>query len=111
VYLDRIPYTHEARIRGWIAGLDELQQVPARRIVPGHGPVADPTRIRETHDYLAALVADTEKHYNEGVSVIDLLKDPTMNLPRFEGWALYGDTHPLNIQHVYTELEREEFDK
>jgi quinoprotein relay system zinc metallohydrolase 1 len=111
VYLDRIPYTHEARIRGWIAGLDELQQVPARRIVPGHGPVADPTRIRETHDYLAALVADTEKHYNDGVSVIDLLKDPTMNLPRFEGWALYGDTHPLNIQHVYTELEREEFDK
>ncbi len=111
VYLDRIPYTHEARVRGWIASLTELQKIPARRIVPGHGPIADPQRIGETRDYLVALVADTEKHYHEGVSVIDLLKEPTMNLPRFEGWALYGDTHPLNIQHVYTELEREEFSK
>ena len=111
VYLDRIPYTHEARVRGWIAALRALQKIPARRVVPGHGPIADPARIGETYDYLAALVADTEKHYNKGVSVIDLLQDPTMNLPRFEGWALYGDTHPLNIQHVYTELEREEFSK
>ena len=111
VYLDRIPYTHEARVRGWIAALGKLQKIPARRIVPGHGPIADPERIRETYDYLAALVADTQNHYNRGVSVIDLLKDPAMNLPRFEGWALYGDTHPLNIQHVYTELEREEFSK
>lgn len=111
VYLDRVPYTHEARVRGWVAALRELEKVPARRIVPGHGPVADPQRMRETRDYLAALVADTEKRYNQGVSVIDLLHDPSMNLPAFEGWALYGDTHPLNIQHVYTELEREEFSK
>jgi quinoprotein relay system zinc metallohydrolase 1 len=111
VYLDRVPHTHEARVRGWIAALHELEKIPAWRIVPGHGPVAGPERIRETHDYLAALVADTEKHYNQGVSVIDLLQDPAVNLPRFESWALYGDTHPLNIQHVYTELEREEFSK
>ena len=109
VYLDRVPYTHEARVRGWVAALHELERIPARRIVPGHGPIADPERIRETYDYLAALVADTQNYYDRGVSVIDLLQDPAMNVPRFEGWALYGDTHPLNIQHVYTELEREEF--
>jgi len=109
VYLDRIPYTHEARVRGWIHALTELEKIPAGRIVPGRGPIADPGRIRETRDYLAELVADTERQYKKGVSVIDLLQDPDMNLPRFEGWALYADTHPLNIQHVYAELEREEF--
>jgi quinoprotein relay system zinc metallohydrolase 1 len=109
VYLERVPYTHEARVRGWIAALGELEKVPARRIVPGHGPIADPQRMRETRDYLSALVADTQKHYNKGVSVIDLLQDPAMNQPRFEAWALYGDSHALNIQHVYAELEREEF--
>jgi hypothetical protein len=88
-----------------------LKKIPARRIVPGHGPVADPARVSETYDYLTTLFAATEKHYNDGVSVIDLLKDPAMNIPAFEGWALYGDTHSLNIQHVYTELEREEFTK
>jgi glyoxylase-like metal-dependent hydrolase (beta-lactamase superfamily II) len=111
VYLDRVPYTHEARVRGWIAALDVLEKIPARRIVPGHGPIADPVRIEETPAYLTALVAATERHYEKGVSVIDLLKDPAMGFSRFEGWALYGDTHPLNIQHVYAELEREEFTK
>jgi quinoprotein relay system zinc metallohydrolase 1 len=111
VYLDRIPYTHEAHIRGWIAALQQLEKIPARRVVPGHGPVADPARMRETRAYLAALLAMTERQYGAGTSVLDLLNDPNMDLPQFTGWALYRDTHPLNIQHVYTELEREEFSK
>jgi len=111
VYLDRVPYTHEAHIRGWIAALQQLEEIPARRIVPGHGPVADPARMRETRAYLAALLAATERQYGAGTSVLDLLNDPNMDLPQFTGWALYRDTHPLNIQHVYTELEREEFSK
>jgi glyoxylase-like metal-dependent hydrolase (beta-lactamase superfamily II) len=111
VYLDRVPHTHEARVRGWIAALGELKKIPATRVVPGHGPVADPSRIDETAAYLTGLLGMTEKNYEAGVSVLDLLKDPAANLPGFEGWALYDETHQLNIQHVYTELEREEFTK
>ncbi|MET0216802.1 MAG: MBL fold metallo-hydrolase [Burkholderiales bacterium] len=111
VYLDRIPYTHEARVKGWVAALAKLRTIPAKRIVPGHGPVSDARRLTETYDYLNALVAMTGKHYDKGVSVLDLLKDPGADLPRFTEWLLYNDTHPLNIQHVYTELEREEFSK
>ena len=111
VYLDRIPYTHEAQIQGWIRSLGELQKIPARRIVPGRGPVADPLRIGETYDYLRQLAAMIGKRYDKGVSVIDLLQDPSADLPQYRGWALYPETHPLNIQHFYTELEREEFSK
>jgi len=111
VYLDRVPYTHEAHVRGWIAALDGLERIPARRIVPGRGPIADPARMAETRAYLAALLAATQRQYEAGTSVIDLLQDPKMDLPHYAGWALYGDMHPLNIQHVYTELEREEFSK
>jgi len=109
VYLDRIPHMHEARSRGWIAALSGLKTIPAKRIVPGHGPVADAARIDDIHRYLTGLVAMTESKYNQGVGVIDLLKDPDANVSEFEGWALYTETHPLNIQHVYAELEREEF--
>jgi glyoxylase-like metal-dependent hydrolase (beta-lactamase superfamily II) len=111
VHLDRIPHTHEAQVKGWIHALDELRKIPAKRIVPGRGPVADPRRIGETQDYLNRLANLIGKHYDKGVSVIDLLKDPSADLPRYQGWALYPETHPLNIQHVYTELEREEFSK
>ncbi len=111
VYLERVPYTHEAHVRGWIAALNGLEQIPARRMVPGRGPVADPARMAETRAYLTAVLADTQRQYDAGTSVIDLLQDPTMDLPQYAGWALYRDTHPLNIQHIYTELEREEFSK
>jgi len=111
VYLDRIPYTHEAQVKGWIQSLGELRNIPAKQIVPGRGPVADPRRMAETSDYLTQLVAVIGKQYDKGVSVIDLLKDPAADLPGYQGWTLYPETHPLNIQHVYTELEREEFSK
>ena len=111
VYLDRIPYTHEAHIKGWIESLAKLRKIPARQIVPGRGPVADPRRIGETYDYLSELVTLIGKQYDKGASVIDLLKDPSADLPQYQSWALYPETHPLNIQHLYTELEREEFSK
>lgn len=111
VYLDRIPYTHEAQVKGWIAALGELRGIPARVVVPGRGPIANQRRITETYDYLTALVAVTEENYEKGVSIMDLLKDPRADVPRFRDWALYADIHPLNLQHVYTELEREELSR
>lgn len=108
VYLDRVPHMHEARVRRWIGALEKLRTIPARRIVPGRGPISNPERMDETYDYLTQLLARVQAGYDRGQSVIDMLKDPAVDVPQYQGWALYKDVHPLNVQHVYTELEREE---
>src|ERR1700741_3696667 len=40
VFLRHVPIL-DGSINGWLAVLDELAAIPARRVVPGHGPVAD----------------------------------------------------------------------
>lgn len=109
VSLDCIPVLQQARIKGWISALEQLQQQPAKKLVPGNGPVSNPERMRETLDYLQRLLALVERQYNAGVGVLDLLKQD--DLPAYRNWALYSEQHPLNVQHVYSELERQEFEK
>ncbi len=109
VSLDCIPVLQQAKIKGWINALKQLQQQPIKRLVPGNGPVSNPKRVQETLDYLQSLLDLVERQYNDGMSVLDLLKQA--ELPAYKKWALYSEQHPLNVQHVYSELESEELEK
>ncbi len=109
VSLDCIPVLQQAKVKGWINALKQLQQQPIKKLVPGNGPVSNHERIQDTLDYLQSLLDLVERQYDAGVSVLDLLKQD--GLPAYKKWALYSEQHPLNVQHVYSELEREELEK
>jgi quinoprotein relay system zinc metallohydrolase 2 len=108
VSLDRIPVMQQARTRGWISALKHLQEQPITKIVPGVGPISQPSRMGDTLQYLESLLETLERQYAEGKSAIDVLQ--TSELSQFQNWALYESAHQLNIQHVYRELEREELE-
>ncbi len=107
VSLDRIPVMMQARVRPWIATLEQLRNVPFKILVPGHGPISKPKRMDDTLNYLRDLLKSIGKQYRAGDSVFDALHRTTM--PAYQNWALYPETHLLNVQHVYSELERAEF--
>ncbi len=107
VSLDRIPVMMQAKVKPWIGALEQLRKVPIKILVPGHGPVAKPKRIDDTLHYLRGLLKSIEKQYRAGDSVFDAMRHTEM--PAYRNWALYPATHLLNVQHVYSELEREEF--
>ncbi len=109
VSLDNMPVLQQAKIKSWINALKQLQQQPIKKLVPGNGPVSKPERLQQTLDYLQSLLDLVERHYNAGMSVLDLLKQA--ELPAYKKWALYSEQHPLNVQHVYSELEREDLEK
>lgn len=102
-----MPEMHEARTRGWLAALDTLASLQPRRVVPGEGAPAGAALIRDTRDYLADLLTRVETTYRQQGSVFEVLEDG--DLPRYSGWVRYREAHLLNIQHVYAELEREDF--
>ncbi|MGH8727292.1 MAG: MBL fold metallo-hydrolase [Burkholderiales bacterium] len=108
VALERVPVMQQARTREWIRALEQLAQQPIKLVVPGVGPISQPSRVDETLRYLESLLQTIEAQYDEGRSAIDVLH--TSELPLFKDWALYDSQHPLNIQHVYRELEREELE-
>lgn len=107
VYAGQIPHLSEARIEGWLAALDTLETIPARRVVPGRGPVGTSSRILSFRRYLQQLHDQVAAAYHAGRTLDETLHQ--IDLPEFHDWQGYAERHPLNIQHVWYEIERNDF--
>jgi glyoxylase-like metal-dependent hydrolase (beta-lactamase superfamily II) len=101
--IDRVPETRDGKHDGWIAALDALARLPARRVVPGHGPPVDLAEVRRTRAYLFDLDAMARRLYEEGFSLLEALD--RSDLPAYRGWGAYATVHRRNLQQRYLELE------
>lgn len=108
VYAGQIPHLSEARIEGWLKALDLLLTLPARQVVPGRGPLGTPQAIEDFRRYLATLYACVVADYRAGRTLDETLN--RLDLSEFHNWQGYAERHPLNIQHVWYEIERNDFD-
>lgn len=102
-----MPDMHEARTRDWIESLRVLEALAPRHVVPGEGGAGDIGLLTDTRGYLVNLLERVERTYRAQGSVFEVLADG--ELPRYARWSRYGEVQPLNIQHVYAELEKEDF--
>jgi glyoxylase-like metal-dependent hydrolase (beta-lactamase superfamily II) len=107
VSANRVPELRDADLRGWIAALDRIDMLPIQRIVPGYGPVVTHAAVSETRDYLVQLDATVRALYRSGASLTDAIA--RADLPTFASWKLYALNHPQNVQHLYLQLEDEDF--
>lgn len=102
----RIPVLRDGKLDGWLHALDQLGRVPARVIVPGHGPPGGPEIIQATAFYLRALDEKVQALYKAGAGLIDAVDSAT--LPAYAGWSMYPSLHRQNVLHRYLQLEVEE---
>lgn len=102
-----MPDMHEAQTRGWVEALHALEAIGPVRVVPGEGAPAGAELLVATRSYLAALLERVEATYRQQGSVFEVLSEG--DLPAYFGWVRYADVQMLNIQHVYAELEKEDF--
>lgn len=104
VSLGRIPRLRDGDLQVWIDALKGLEALPAKWIVPGHGPVATPAAARQTLAYLVALQDKVTALYAQGASLPVALQ--SADLPAFRTWSLYATLHTENVQELYLRLER-----
>jgi len=102
-----MPDMHEARTRGWIDALRTLEGLSPKYVVPGEGRPGGPQLLAAMHGYLTGLLQRVEATYRLQGSVFEVLADGEM--PAYTGWVRYREAQPLNIQHVYAEMEKEDF--
>jgi glyoxylase-like metal-dependent hydrolase (beta-lactamase superfamily II) len=107
VSVGRIPELRDADLRGWISALQQLEKLPIKWVIPGHGPVSTAQQMTQTLNYLTALEAKVRALYKKGVGLTDTIAQA--QLPDFASWNLYSVIHPQNVQHVYLRLENEDF--
>ena len=109
VFLRHVPVV-DGSIRGWLAILDALAQMPARRVVPGHGPVTGPVTdwpgaLADERRYLARLAQDTRSLIAKGVPLAAAVQ--TAGSSEKLQWDLFEEYNARNATAAYSELEWE----
>lgn len=103
---ERVPEARDGILADWIAALRDLARVPARAILPAHGPIGNRAHLASVAAYLTALDQRTAQAYAAHVSLLDAPR--TVAVPEYRHWALYESVHPRNVHHAYVALERRE---
>ena len=91
---------------GWLEALTKLKaRSEIKMLVPGHGVIRDDWRrqIGKVEDYLRALLADTKRLMDEGVSLGEAATLAAAS--QREKWLLFDDYNPRNVAKAFVELE------
>ena len=106
VFLERTPAI-DGSILGWLKAIAQLREIPAVRVVPGHGPITAPwpAALDPEQGYFELLVRDTRKLLADGGSLQQATD--TIGLSERGHWLLFDSYNARNVTAAYTELEWE----
>jgi quinoprotein relay system zinc metallohydrolase 2 len=105
VFLRHLPVL-DGSLKGWLAAIDALAAIPARRVVPGHGPVAGwPAALEDQCRYLERLAQDVRAAIKRG-ETIAAVSQSAANSERAR-WELFDESNARNATAAYAEFEWE----
>ncbi len=105
VFLRHIPVV-DASLRGWLAATDALARIPAKRVVPGHGPLAEwPLALADERRYLERLARDCRAMIASGATLAQAAA--TAGLSEKPQWELFEEYNARNATAAFAELEWE----
>lgn len=107
VYVDRLlgvhPHTHAVK---WLDAFEQMIQLPAKYIVPGHGAVSGKAKVQaETGDYLKQLV-EAIKEVQENFGALDEVT-PSRDWSQFQHLRHFDGWHGRNVSNTFMRLEME----
>lgn len=106
LFAERIPAL-DGSIRGWLAAIDELSALPARRVIPGHGPLnlPWPQALGPQQVYLSKLAADIRRALADGQTLARTVE--TAAATERDKWLLFDQYNRRNAAAAFAELEWE----
>lgn len=96
----------DGSLKGLLAVLEQLDKIPAQRLVPGHGPVAEPHQaFAAQRRYLQTLGNDTRAMIARGAKLSEAAETAAASeRPR---WQMFDDYNARNATAAYSEIEWE----
>jgi len=97
----------DGSILGWLAAIDDLALIPAKRVLPGHGPMVDdwPTALQAQRRYLEHLTTDIRGMISRGVPLATAAQ--TAGQAEKDRWRLFEEYNARNATAAFAELEWE----
>ncbi len=107
LFMERCPVV-DGSLLGWVDVIDNMAEMEATSVVPGHGPAMapNPRAFGPQTRYLATLRDSVRAYIAEGGLLDDAIRALPLESER-PHWALYDETHGRNVSAAYAELEWE----
>jgi quinoprotein relay system zinc metallohydrolase 2 len=105
VFREHVPVL-DGSLRGWLIVTDELSKIPAKRVVPGHGELADwPGALVDEQRYLGTLRDDVRASIARGASLRVATESAAAS--ERQQWVLFDAYNVRNATTAFSELEWE----
>ena len=104
VFVGHLPIV-DGSLKGWLGVLNALAQVPAVRVIPGHGPVGLPwpQALDSERAYFDRLAKDVKTSIAKGEPVE--AADKSAGQSQRDDWRLFDDYNARNATAAYSEYE------
>jgi quinoprotein relay system zinc metallohydrolase 2 len=105
VFLEHVPVI-DGSLRGWLTAIEALEGIPAKRVVPGHGPTAEwPAALAGERRYLERMAKDTRSLIARGAPIAQAAA--TAGMSEKSQWELFEEYNARNATAAFAELEWE----
>ncbi|HEY6837122.1 MAG TPA: MBL fold metallo-hydrolase [Geobacteraceae bacterium] len=103
VFNDAVGFMGDGHIREWVGGLQVLEEIDARVVVPGVGKVTDSDGIKRFHHFMQDFFTELLRLMEKGESLAEVKKNFT--LPEYEEMPGYNTFFSVNVERAYRELK------
>jgi quinoprotein relay system zinc metallohydrolase 2 len=105
VFLEHVPVI-DGSLRGWLTVIEALEEISAKRVVPGHGPMAEwPAALSDERRYLERVAQDTRGLIKRGAPIAQAAA--TAGMSEKSQWKLFEEYNARNATAAFAELEWE----
>lgn len=101
------PSFRDARLKEWIHALSEVQSLPVKTIVPGHGPLMSKQDAAAMHQRMASLYSGIEAGVKAGLTDSEIRKK--LDLTEWKKLHHFDEQMGANINKAYLEIEAASF--
>lgn len=107
LFLGHIPVI-DGSLNGWIAEIERLKRVPAKKAVPGHGPVVTewPSALAPEERYLRMLQEEVRRAIKDHKTIEQAME--SVGVSARGEWVLFDELHKRNVATSFAELEWED---
>jgi glyoxylase-like metal-dependent hydrolase (beta-lactamase superfamily II) len=103
VFNDAVGFMGDGHMREWVAGLQTLEDIGARFVVPGVGNVTDVNGIKRFRTFMQEFFTELLRHLEKGESLAETKK--RFSMPGFEEMPGYNTFFSVNVERAYKELK------
>jgi len=102
LYIDSVGFMGSGYMTDWLLALDFLEQIGARYIVPGYGPVSSPEDVYRFGQFFRDFLTEILQHIERGDTLEQTLD--SFDLPEYHDMDGYDSLIELNIKRAYNDL-------